>query len=395
MLLSEYFFVMRIGIDARFYGSIGKGLGRYTEKLIGYLEEIDDENEYFIFLRKENFSVYQPRNSHFKKVLANYHWYGFLEQLVFPIKLLSYRLDIVHFPHFNVPLLYPKKFIVTIHDLILLHYPTVQNTTRSILFYKIKFFFYRLVIASAIYRAKKIVAVSSFTANDIASEYPLSKSKIAVIYEAVDNFCHFSSRDEEKSVLMKYNLVSDDKKNIPEDEIYAILKPYFLYVGNAYPHKNLTIFLKIAPRFPAYTFVLVGKKDYFYTRLRENAEKENIKNILFTDFVNDQELNILYRFAVCYVFPSFYEGFGFPPLEAMIRGLPVVASSEGSIPEVLGTSAYYFNPHNNQSLEKALQEVITSSSLTESLKSSGYHQVEKYSFHRMAKETKAIYEAEK
>ncbi|MDQ5961396.1 MAG: hypothetical protein QG581_317, partial [Patescibacteria group bacterium] len=93
---------MRIGIDARFYGSIGKGLGRYTEKLIEHLEKIDSENQYVVFLRLENFDDYIPSQKNFRKVLADYSWYGWREQLLFPLLLFRHRLDLVHFPHFNV-----------------------------------------------------------------------------------------------------------------------------------------------------------------------------------------------------------------------------------------------------------------------------------------------------
>ncbi|NCQ06469.1 MAG: glycosyltransferase family 4 protein [Candidatus Moranbacteria bacterium] len=386
---------MRIGIDARFYGSIGKGLGRYTEKLIAHLEEIDTENEYFIFLLEENFSVYCPRNPRFKKVKANYRWYGFLEQIIFPLELLWYRLDIVHFPHFNIPILYPKKFVVTIHDLILLHYPTMQNTTRSEVFYTVKFLMYRLVIACAVYRSHFVVTVSQFTAQDIVAQYPHSRDKVRVIYEATDSFCQFLSKTKEQAFFTRMGLWLDKSSDTPRSEIHDILKPYLLYVGNAYPHKNLDIFLHLALKFPAYTFVLVGKEDYFYARLKRKAKKENITNILFTDFVDDFELGTLYRFAVCYIFPSFYEGFGFPPLEAMARGLPVLSSSCGSLPEILGTSAMYFDPQSKQSLEDGLQTILTSSVLQDTLRNAGYQQVGKYSFTRMAEETKRVYEQTK
>ena len=130
---------MKIGIDARFFGSIGKGLGRYTQKLIENLEKIDNENQYVVFLRKENFDEYQPRNKKFQKVLANYQWYTFSEQIKMPLLLNKFNIDLVHFPHFNVPFFYRKKFVVTIHDLILLEFPTVRGTTLNPFFYKIKF----------------------------------------------------------------------------------------------------------------------------------------------------------------------------------------------------------------------------------------------------------------
>ena len=178
---------MRIGIDARFYGPVGKGLGRYTEKLVGYLERVaDPDDEFFVFLRKENFDVYVPGNPRFRKVLADYPWYSISEQIFFPFLLRKYRLDVMHFPHFNVPILYERPFVVTIHDLILLRFPTVRNTTRSRLTYKMKYLAYRLVIATAIRRAKVILTVSRFTERDILTAFPTAVGKTVVTYEGCD-----------------------------------------------------------------------------------------------------------------------------------------------------------------------------------------------------------------
>lgn len=382
---------MRIGIDARFYGSIGKGLGRYTEKLIEYLEISDTENEYSIFLLQKNFDEYVPKNEHFKKVVAEYPWYSFSEQFFFPLQLFFAHLDMVHFPHFNVPFLYPKKFVVTIHDLILLRYPTLENTTRSKFFYGVKFLAYRFIIACAVYRAEHIITVSHFTKEDISTKYPSLQRKISVIYEAADSLCQFSSKEKERALFDRLGLLRKDASEGQGKELRDILKSYFLYVGNAYPHKNLEAFLKIAPAFPAHTFVLIGKEDYFYTRLKKMANKQKIENIIFVSFASDWDLNSLYRFAFCYLFPSFYEGFGLPPLEAMTRGVPVLASSCGSLPEILGDAASYFNPHEKESFQKKIAEILTSDVLRKELILRGYERVKRYSFERMAQETLEIY----
>lgn len=158
---------MFIGIDARFFGSIGKGLGRYTQKLIENLEKIDHENQYVVFLRKENFDEYQPKNKNFQKALADYQWYTFSEQIKMPLLLNKFNFDLVHFPHFNVPFFYRKKFVVTIHDLILLQFPTVKGTMLNPVFYKIKFWCYKFIIWSAIKRARRIITVSNFTKNEL------------------------------------------------------------------------------------------------------------------------------------------------------------------------------------------------------------------------------------
>lgn len=174
---------MRIGIDARFYGPGEKGIGRYTQKLITSLEKFDNENEYFVFLRQENFDLYKPKNPKFHKILADYKWYSFKEQLLFPFKLYAYGLNLVHFLHFNVPLLYKKRFVVTIHDL------THEKTTKTAsnlpgLFFYGKKLLYFVVIRYAIKKAKKIITVSSYIKIKIIKKYKVKSDKITVIYEA-------------------------------------------------------------------------------------------------------------------------------------------------------------------------------------------------------------------
>jgi glycosyltransferase involved in cell wall biosynthesis len=361
---------MRIGIDARFYGSVGKGLGRYTERLVRELEKIDTTNQYFIFLCPENFDEYVPANPRFIKVLTRSRWYGFAEQFWYPWQLYSKRLDLVHFPHFNVPVLYRRPFIVTLHDLILFHYPTEKATTKQSWWYWAKFHIYRFVLAEALRRAQTIITVSDFTKHDIEMNYPLVKDKVVVTKEAAEEFCYLAL----------------------ETSPHGILRPYVLYVGNAYPHKNLEVFLSIANRFPAYDFVLVGKEDFFYKRLKEQVQHQAIANIVFTGYVSDRELGRLYLRAKVYLFPSLYEGFGLPPLEAMQYGTPVLASDQGSLPEILGDGALYFDPRNSTFLCEQLGHLLGDHSLREDLTLKGYQQAAQYSWARMAEQTLTEYQ---
>lgn len=383
---------MRIGIDARFYGSLGKGLGRYTEKLIEQLERIDDGNEYVIFLRPENFSEYAPRSPRFRKVMARYAWYGLAEQTLFVWLLYRSSLDLVHFPHFNVPLLYRRPFLVTIHDLILVHYPTLRNTTRLAMVYWIKFFVYRYVIASAITRSRHIITVSHFTANDIITTYPQARGKMSVTYEAADDYCQLATRQEEERLFRQLGLLPRDITQKNGYSFHDILQPYFLYVGNAYPHKNLSVLFSVARAFPTHLFILVGKEDYFYSRLKEEAKRQHADNVIFAGFLTDKELSLLYRFARAYLFPSLYEGFGLPPLEAMVHGTPVVSSDRGSLPEILGDAALYFDPTNPESLRARLRELGENVALRDVLKERGYARGTRYSFRTMAIETHRLYQ---
>src|SRR3972149_1442729 len=128
----------RIGIDARFFGPEGTGIGRYLEKLLENLEVLDTENEYFVFLRKSNFPLYNPKNPNFTKIMADAHWYSLKEQVIMPQVLLKEKLDLVHFPQVNIPLLYPKKFVVTLHDLTKINFKDKAATTRALPIYLAK-----------------------------------------------------------------------------------------------------------------------------------------------------------------------------------------------------------------------------------------------------------------
>lgn len=375
---------MRIGIDARFYGSVGKGLGRYTQKLIENLEKIDssdsaDGRQYFVFLRKENFEEYQPQSKNFHKVLADFRWYTFSEQINMPRLLYKYRLDLVHFPHFNVPLFYRRKFVITIHDLILIHFPTIRGTALNPVFYWLKFLAYKLVINSAIHRSQKIIAVSEFTKKDILGHYRVPAEKIKVTYEAADDFCFINPAVNEAKILA----------------FYGIIKPYIIYVGNVYPHKNperlIEGFGMVNEKFETLKLVFVGGEDYFYRRLKNFVRAGNRKNIIFAGFVPDAELDILNKNAFAYVRPSLYEGFELPPLEAMLKGVPVICSDHNCAREVLGDAAYYFDGSKAEAICSAIERVIEDGYLRNDLIRKGYEQVKKYNWQKMAKITLDIY----
>jgi len=380
----------RIGIDARFYGPVGKGLGRYTQEIVDNITGLDRENDYVIFLRRENFSEFKSSSPRVKKVLADIKWYGSAEQLIFPFYIWRERLSLMHFPHFNVPLLCPVKFVVTIHDLILIKFSTVRATALGPLAYKIKNLAYKLVILAAVKRAKKVFAVSECTKNDIVKQFKINPNKVVVTYEGV-------------AALAPFN------KGGKED---LINPPYLLYVGNAYPHKNLEGLIKVFAQIKTpldkggkgdlqiqpplikggrgdLSLVLVGKEDYFYNRLKKYAQ--NFSGIIFPGYVPDADLAELYANALAYVFPSFYEGFGLPPLEAMARGLAVASSNKTCLPEILGDAALYFNPEDEVEMKNKIELVINDENLRASLRSRGYEQIKKYSWRECAEKTLEVY----
>jgi len=369
---------MKIGIDARFFGPVGKGLGRYVERLVENLEKLDQENEYTIFLRKENWDCYTPKFSNFKKVLADYRWYSLKEQVAMPWKIWREKVDLVHFPHFNVPIFCPTKFVVTIHDLILLQFPTPRATTLGPLLYKIKYLGYRLVIGFALRRAARVLTVSNCTKNELKRYFGINPEKIEVIYEACDGVECGQLKMPEKNILQKF----------------GIRKPYLLYVGNAYPHKNLERLIRVVEKLDLdCQLVLVGKEDYFYKRLKaENQEAVAKKKIIFTDFVSEAVLADLYRNARLYVFPSFVEGFGLPGLEAMSYGLPVVASNSSCLPEIYGEAAIYFDPRNEYEIAGKIRQLFLDNNLRKKIIERGFQQIQKYNWRRLAEKTLEIYQ---
>jgi glycosyltransferase involved in cell wall biosynthesis len=365
---------MRIGIDARMYGKSARGIGRYIEEMIKHLEKTDQHNDYFIFLGIQNFDDYQPQNARFVKVLAPYHWYGLKEQLFMPKLLNSYNLDLVHFPHFNVPYFYRRPYVLTIHDLILWFDTQSRATTLGPLKYFLKKFAYKIILKNALKMAKQVIVPSEYTRQDLLKIYPHAENKTFVVYEGLggENINCFL---DDKEVKIRYN----------------ITKPYLLYVGSAYPHKNLQFLVdnwrEVQKKYD-YQLVFVGKKDFFYQQLEKMVKSFSLeKEILFADFVPDDVLASMYRSAEAFIFPSRYEGFGLPPLEALRQNCPVLALGKTCIPEVLQDKAIYFDD-NIDSLLMALDKIPEA---REKLFDIGAW-LERYSWSKMAREILKIYQ---
>ena len=366
---------MRIGIDARLWSQTG--VGRYIRNLTLNLQKIDTKNNYVLFVSSKDYEDVKVhiKNDKWQIVRADVKWHTISEQIRFSSVLKRENLDLVHFPYFSVPVLYNRPFVVTIHDLIVHHFPTGKASTLPLPLYEAKLLAYRFIIKKAARKAKKIITVSNATKDEVIDHLGVRSDKVIAIHNGLD---------ENLSVNIK-------KEKLIKD-------PYFLYVGNAYPHKNLERLLLAFSLFSQNNkntkLVLVGKEDYFYKRLKEKIKNLMLENsVIFYQGAKDQELVNLYRNAIALVTPSLMEGFGLPLLEAMANGCPVLASDIPSFKEIGKDAVMYFNPKSVEDIKRNLETSVKDSIFRKKLIEKGLEQVKNFSWEKAAKETLKVYES--
>ena len=307
-------------------------------------------------------------------------WYSWKEQTTLARTIRKQKLDLMHFPHWNVPIFYNDPFVVTIHDLIMFHYPRPEATTLGPIKFWLKDRMHRRVIRHAVNRAQHILVTSEFTKQDVHTMLHVPHDKMTVTYQAP-----FGDKKQE----------TRNKKQILEK--YGIGKPFVLYVGAAYPHKNLEGLIEAWKIFSQkygdqYQLALVSRDDYFLRQIKTNYPITQLPNYpLFTGFVPDNDLAILYEHASLYVFPSLYEGFGLPPLEAQAFGVPVASSNRSCLPEVLGESALYFDPENYQQMADVIHRGLTDENVRFELREKARENLKRFSWETLARQTVEAY----
>lgn len=354
----------KVIIDSRLTGWKNAGIGRYIENLIGALLKLKKE-------RKDLFLVeVRPEVKH----------YTIREQVEMPKILNKEKPDLVHFPHFNVPLLYNKPFVVTIHDLLWHEQVGFEATTQPRWKYLIKYLGYRLVMLHAVSKAKAIIVPSNWVKQQLIKQFPQVKSKINVIYEGV------------VQSFKSLNNVNVGNKLFERFQIKP--KGYLIYTGSLYPHKNLKMVLDILPRFPELKLVAACARSVFWERFRKEIEARGLKDrVILAGFVPDEELVGLYQRALAFVFPSKSEGFGLPGLEAMAAGCPVISSNAGSLPEIYGDGAAYFDPEDGEELIEKIKEIRDNQGYREKLTERGKERAGQFSWAKCAEETAKVYES--
>lgn len=358
----------RIAIDARI---INSGTGRYIERLLHHLEQIDNENEYLILVRKKDLNYYKPGSPNFKIVEADFKDYSFGEQLGFAWLLYRLRVDLVHFCMPQQPLLYFKKSITTVHDLSLLY--ITKNDDMGALELKVKQLIFRGLLQWVARKNKHILTPSNYTKQALIDFSHISPGKITVTYEGAD-------------IIKAYEAPA-------AEELEG--KKFIMYVGRAEPYKNNRLLIethqKLLQKYPELWLVIVGRIDILRRSDQEWVSQNNYQQVMFTDFISDGQLLWLYHHTAAYVFPSLMEGFGLPGVEAMGAGAPVVSSNSTCLPEVLGAAAEYFDPKNLEAIAAAIDRVISNETRRQELISLGTKQAAKYSWRKMAEQTLAAY----
>ena len=367
---------MRIGIDARLINETG--VGRYIRNLLNELAIIDSTNEYVVYLTTEGSKTYTPPNERFSTRLVNIRWHTLAEQFILPKKFVADRLDLLHVPYFTIPIFYPGKMVVTIHDLTVLHVDTGRASTLSPFVYKLKKLAYFIVLSVGLIKAKNIIAVSEYTKAQIVQYMHIPPEKIQVTYEGFDR---------------SMNTLSIKNPRIPTT-------PYILYVGNAYPHKNIDTLIAGFEKYlidpegiqEQRSLVLVGPDDIFYKSYKLYVTKKNLSGrILFYGQASYTELCALYKNSDALVFPSLMEGFGLPGIEAMSLGIPVIASNIPVFHEIYGNTVTYFETTDPLDLKNSIVKVLGNQKYRDDLRLKAKKYVDRYSWRRMALETLEIY----
>ena len=365
------------------YGLENAGIGRYLINLINNLEEIDRDNNYVLLLRKKYFNELNHFRN-YKKVLADFSHYTFGEQINLPVLIKKENPDLVHFPHINIPVLYKGKFIVTVHDMTM-HYQGISATTLPLYKYLLKRVPYSYAFRQAVLNSAAIITPSKTVKDEIVNYFKINPEKVSVTYEgySIDYIVGRASA-REFDILGKYNIANSD---------------YFFYVGNAYPHKNLERVVKATSDLNknkglSVKFVVAGSRDVFMDRLQKVIEANSAQDLVkLVGFVNDDELRVLYKYSLGFVYPSLSEGFGLQGLEAIASGTILLAANTPVFQEIYSSHAFYFNPLDVSSISSTMYSVfgIKKSDKYRYIKTAQDY-IKRYSWRKMAEETLKLYQ---
>jgi alpha-1,3-rhamnosyl/mannosyltransferase len=362
---------MHILIDGRMISNTG--IGRWLQNVVGHLARIKCDHKITVLVNRDSEQV---RSFCLPTSLLQYSApiYSIREQIVLPLLLGNEHPDVVHFPNFNVPLVERAPLVLTLCDLIYYIYPQACPSW-------IGHQYARFMIRAAARKARRIITLSEHSKRDLILHLGCQQEKICVVYPAIDSevFCPQDSASVE-AVKRRF----------------GIQRPYLFYTGNHEPRKNLDRLVHAFRRLPNrrnFQLILGGRiglrRQEFYDSI---ADLVASGEVVLTGEILESDLPALYAGAELFVFPSEYEGFGLPPLEAMATGVPVACSGATSLPEVVGDAAVLFDPGSTGEITAAMNRVLSSKQLGSELREKGFARVRQFSWSMAAQQIMGIYE---
>ncbi len=360
---------MRIAIDARMInpGSM-HGIARYVFELLTCLmKNTTAGDEYFIIVNPNSPLEDVQWPAHMRLVTVKGSWISLRQQWELPRVLKSIKADLFHAPSFMAPLACPCRLVMTIHDLNHMVLPQFYTPFHQ--------FYYQIFVRSCIRRSEFILTVSHFSKEEIVRNLSISPEKVFVTYNGVSD---------------KYHPILDVEQQTYIRDLYELPEKFIFCVSNNKPHKNVhqlvRAFCYSSIEIP---LVLACPVDRSIIRIAENYGKKHL--IYFSKFIAEEHLPTVYSMTHLFVYPSTYEGFGLPPLEALSCGAPVVVARSSSLPEVVGDAAIFTNPFDYQDIARALELGVSDEALRAKLRVHGVQHAKRFSWQAMADQTIEIY----
>jgi len=371
--VSKYNERVRVGIDVRKLHDFG--IGTYIRNVLRQLARLDRTTEFVLLARPEDAPALSTLGQNFRTVAETAGNYSLAEQLKIPLALRREGVTLFHAPHYVLPPLVPCRSVVTIHDCIHLMFPQYLPN-------RLAFGYARASIAAAARRATRVLTVSESSKRDILRFVDAEPSKIDVIYNAYDE--RFAIEPKEEDVVRVR-------------ERFQLHDEFVLYAGNVKPHKNLerlidAFHLVRKSGLDHLKLVLIGDEISKYAALRRAVHRHQLHQyVRFLGYVPEETLAVMYRLAGVFVFPSLYEGFGLPPLEAMASGTPVVTSNVSSLPEVAGDAAVLVDPYDPGAIADGIRRVLTDESLRGAMRQRGLDRARQFSWEQSVRRVRDIY----
>ncbi len=366
---------MKIAIDARKWRDYG--IGTYVRNLVRHLARLDRETTYFLFCNPADEGTLRDLAENFVPVVDPAAGYGLREHVSIPLRLRRLGVDLLHAPHYVLPLFTPCRSVVTVHDCIHLRFPEYLPNRLAV-------HYARGMMGRAIRRSARVFTVSEASRRDLLHFFPeTAPEHVLVVPNAIDPALLQDPGEEERERVR---------------ERYQIRGRFVLYAGNIKPHKNLERLvrafarLRRRPGLEDVKLLFIGQEISHYGTLRRAVEEAGVRHdVRFFGFVPDATLAALYRLATVFAFPSLYEGFGLPPLEAMACGTPVVTSRLSSLPEVVGDAALLVDPYSEEDIAAGLERVLTEPELRSRLAQAGLERVGAFSWERSVRAIHDVY----